>query len=146
MTDASKLRLRMWLRLLTVARATENHLREFLRVNHSTTLPRFDAMAALYRKPAGLTMGELSRMLLVSNGNSTAVIDRLESDGLVRRTPLKSDRRTVLVSLTKAGIREFEALAESHEREVEKIFSGICESELDSIIGILKRHSKEAHP
>ena len=47
--DLSRRRLRGWLRLLRLTRQTENHLREYLRVNHATTLPRFDVMAALYR-------------------------------------------------------------------------------------------------
>ena len=53
-------------------------LREFLRVEHGSTLPRFDVMAALHRSDDDLTMTELSRMLLVSNGNTTTVVDRLE--------------------------------------------------------------------
>ena len=83
----SKRRLKIWIRLLGVTRAAESHLRGFLRVKHDTTLPRFDVMAALYRRREGMTMGELSRVLLVSNGNSTTVVDRLEQDGLVKRTP-----------------------------------------------------------
>ena len=66
----------------------KSDLREFLRLRHDTTLPRFDVMAALWRRRDGVTMSELSRMLLVSNGNATAVVDRLEKDGLVRRTPV----------------------------------------------------------
>ena len=73
----SKRRLKIWIRLLGVTRAAESHLRGFLRVKHETTLPRFDVMAALYRRREGMTMGELSRVLLVSNGNSTTVVDRL---------------------------------------------------------------------
>src|SRR4029078_11918724 len=98
--------------------AAEGHLREFLRVNHKTTLPRFDVMAALYRRRGSVTMSELSRLLLVSNGNATAVVDRLEQDGLVKRSASDSDRRTVYVALTKEGLRQFETLAAAHEREV----------------------------
>ena len=107
MTDPlSKRRLKMWIRLLGVTRMAESDLREFLRLQHQTTLPRFDVMAALFRRRDGVTMSELSRMLLVSNGNATAVVDRLEADGLVRRTPSESDRRTVFVALTPEGVRE----------------------------------------
>jgi DNA-binding MarR family transcriptional regulator len=84
----SKRRLKLWIRLLGVTRAAEGHLREHLRTRHDTTLPRFDVMAALWRRREGVTMSDLSRMLLVSNGNATAVVDRLEKDGLARRTPL----------------------------------------------------------
>lgn len=129
----------MWVRLLGVTRASENHLREFLRLQHGTTLPRFDVMAALHRRREGVTMSELSRMLLVSNGNATAVVDRLESDGFVRRTPSEVDRRTVHVALTAEGLQAFEAMAEGHEAEVARLFARLSEDELDQVTAILKR-------
>lgn len=139
MTETSKRRLKMWIRLLGVTRQAENHLREHLRVNHDTTLPRFDVMAALWRRREGVTMSELSRMLLVSNGNATTVVDRLEKDGLVARRQSESDRRTVFVALTDAGATEFETLAAGHEGEVAKLFSGLSDSDLDQLTDILKR-------
>lgn len=142
MSDLSKRRLKMWVRMLGVTRRTENHLREHLRVGHDTTLPRFDVMAALHRKPGGITMSELSRMLLVSNGNATAVVDRLESDGLVKRTPSDLDRRTVFVALTPAGLARFDSLASDHEAEVNTVFDTLTEAELDTLTEILKRMRK----
>lgn len=143
MSDLSKRRLKMWVRLLAVTRAAENHLREHLRVGHETTLPRFDVMAALYRKRDGVTMSELSRMLLVSNGNATAVVDRLEADGLVRRTQSEADRRTVFVALTPEGLTRFETLAAGHETEVDRHFGDLSEADLDTITEILKRMGKK---
>jgi DNA-binding MarR family transcriptional regulator len=135
----SKRRLKMWVRLLAVARRTESELREFLRVNHATTLPRFDVMAALYRRRDGVTMSDLSRMLLVSNGNVTAVVDRLEADGLVRRSPSDTDRRTVYAALTPDGLTQFERLAAEHEAEVDRVFAGLTAAELDTLTDLLKR-------
>ena len=129
----------MWIRLLGVTRAAEGELREFLRVQHGTTLPRFDVMAALYRRRDGVTMSELSRMLLVSNGNATTVVDRLEADGLVRRTPSETDRRTVFVALTPEGLAQFEGLAAGHEAQVARMFGGLSEADLDALTEILKR-------
>ncbi len=125
--------------MLGVTRSSESHLREFLRVKHDTTLPRFDVLAALYRRRDGVTMSELSRMLLVSNGNATAVVDRLEKDGLVLRTQSDQDRRTVFVALTPQGLADFEGLASDHEREVDRLFGGLSEPDLDSLTEILKR-------
>ena len=142
MSALSKRRLKMWIRLLGVTRASEGSLREFLRVQHGTTLPRFDVMAALYRRRDGVTMSELSRMLLVSNGNATAVVDRLEKDGLVRRTPSEADRRTVFVALTADGLAQFEGLAVEHEAEVDRLFAGLSEADLDTLTDILKRMGK----
>lgn len=135
----SKRRLKMWIRLLGVTRTAEGQLREFLRVRHDTTLPRFDVLAALYRRREGVTMGELSRLLLVSNGNATTVVDRLERDGLVRRTPSEADRRTVHVALTPEGLGQFEGLAVDHEAEVNRLFATLSEADLDTLTEILKR-------
>lgn len=139
MSDLSKRRLKMWIRLLGVTRSAENRLREYLRVQHETTLPRFDVMAALWRRREGVTMSELSRLLLVSNGNATAVVDRLEKDGLVARRTSETDRRIVHVALTEAGLRDFEALAEGHEAEVARLFGALSEADLEALTDILKR-------
>ena len=138
----SKRRLKMWIRLLGVTRTTERALREFLRLAHGTTLPRFDVLAALWRRREGVTMTDLSRMLLVSNGNATAVVDRLEADGMVRRSPSDTDRRTVHVALTGEGMRQFEILAAAHEAAVNRLFGDLSEPEIEAMTEILKRIGK----
>lgn len=135
----SKRRLKMWIRLLGVTRASESRLREYLRVQHDTTLPRFDVMAALYRRRDGVTMSELSRLLLVSNGNATTVVDRLEKDGLVIRRASETDRRTVFVALTPEGLAQFDIYAAAHEAEVSQLFAGLSDTDLDRLTDILKR-------
>ena len=85
MTD-SKQSLRLWLRLLSCTNTIEKKARAMLNARFGTTLPRFDVMAALDREPDGLTMSGLSELLLVSNGNITAIVARLVEDGLVTRT------------------------------------------------------------
>ena len=135
----SKRRLKTWVRLLGVTRRTESALREHLRLQHRTTLPRFDVMAALYRRREGVTMSELSRMLLVSNGNATTVVDRLQADGIVTRTPSDTDRRTIFVALTPLGAEVFEGQATPHEAEVNRLFGHLTEGDLDALTDILKR-------
>lgn len=138
-SDRNRRELKMWLRMLRVTRASEARLREFLRLAHGTTLPRFDVMATLWRAPDALSMTELSRQLLVSNGNVTAVVDRLEKDGLVQRRPSESDRRTVFVRLTDAGRANFATLAQDHTREVGQMFETLSDEDLDQLSSILKR-------
>jgi DNA-binding MarR family transcriptional regulator len=138
MSALAKRRLRAWVRLLGVTRRTESALREVLR-GHDTTLPRFDVMAALHRRREGVTMSELSRMLLISNGNATAVVDRLEAEGLVRRTPSEADRRTVFVALTPEGLSRFERLAAEHEAHVDRLFGGLSEADLDALSDLLRQ-------
>ncbi len=139
----SKRRLKLWVRLLAVTRVAEAHLREYLRVNHATTLPRFDVMAALYRCPDGVTMSDLSRMLLVSNGNATTVVDRLEADGLVSRSRQPHDRRLMHVALTPSGQSRFAALAAGHEAQVDALFGSLGAAELDGLTAMLRRVSRE---
>jgi len=129
-----KQRLRLWLRLLRATRAIESRLRERLRVRFATTLPQFDVMAALARQAAGITMGELSRMLIVSNGNVTGIVERLVADGLVARQPAAGDRRSFLVRLTPKGRAHFAALARAHQDWVNRMLADFGEAETQAMI------------
>ena len=132
-------RLKLWIRMLGVTRQVENQLREFLRVDHDTTLPRFDVMAALHRWRDGLTMTELSRTLLISNGNATTVVNRLVKDGLVMRIHSDEDRRRITVKLTPKGLTTFEAVAAEHRDMVNDLFGDLDLADLDAMRGVLRR-------
>ncbi len=132
-------RLRTWIRLLRLTRHTENQLREYMRVSHNSTLPRFDVMAALHRNNGPLKMSELSEMLLVSNGNASTIVNRLEKDGFVARVPMAKDRRVVMVELTEAGRAHFETAAEGHAEMVDGILAAYGHEELDQIRDLLHR-------
>lgn len=129
-------RLRMWLRMLRTTRTVEAHLREFLREEFDTTLPRFDVLAALFRAEGGLKMSELSKQLLVSNGNVTGIVERLVTDGLVVRVLVENDRRAMLVRLTPKGREVFSDMAEHHKALVNELFSDLDDGDLDAMAGI----------
>ena len=132
----SKQRLRLWVRMLRATKLIENEVRDHLRKEFDTTLPRFDVMAALERTDGGLTMSELSKELMVSNGNVTGIIDRLAKDGLVVRIAIVGDRRSTRVKLTSDGKTFFGELAKSHEARVDELFS---EVDYDDAAGIITR-------
>ena len=140
----SKQRLRLWLRMLRATRFLEGELRERLRREMDTTLPRFDVMAALDRAKSPMTMTELSRYLMVSNGNVTGIIERLVEDGLVTRIQKEGDRRTSMVKLTKTGEKTFTDMASAHERWVNDLLSPIDRDDTADMIDILTRfdHAK----
>jgi DNA-binding MarR family transcriptional regulator len=142
----SKRRLRLWLRLFAATSAIESGMRRFLRERFATTLPRFDLMAALERAPAGLTMGELSRRLMVSGGNVTAIVLRLEQDGLVRRWSPPDDRRTALVALTPEGRSTFLEMAAAHERWIDQLLAEVPDAEVERLTALLAdlKHAAEA--
>jgi DNA-binding MarR family transcriptional regulator len=139
MSAVTKQRLRLWLRMLRATRRVENELRERLRTGHDTTMPRFDVLAALYRRPEGLKMSALSRMLMVSNGNVTGLIERLVEDGYVQRNAVHGDRRATEVQLTASGTQYFERLAAEHEGWVNDILNDISEDEARALFGPLER-------
>ena len=134
----SKERLRLWIRLLRASRTIEAELRERLRQEFDTTLPRFDVMAALYRAPEGMLMSGLSRFLLVSNGNVTGIVDRLVTDGYVVRAQREGDRRTSMVSLTGSGTEFFARMACAHEGWIDDYLADIGEEDARHLAGILK--------
>jgi DNA-binding MarR family transcriptional regulator len=130
----SRQRLRLWLRLLRATRAIEAELRERLRLQFALTLPQFDVMAALARQERGITMTELSRMLIVSNGNVTGIVDRLVADRLVARQAAPNDRRSFLVRLTPKGRTEFATIARAHEQWIDKMLAEFDGAEAEAII------------
>ena len=131
--SASKERLRLWLRLLKASRAIEAELRENLRVEFASTLPRFDVMAALSRYQDGLKMSQLSGVLRVSNGNVTGIVDRLADDGLLVRVPVPGDRRASLVRLTQRGHQEFARQAAAHEAWINEMLGDFSAAEAGDI-------------
>lgn len=133
----SKQRLRVWLGLLKINKAVESALRERLRTQFGTTLPRFDVMAALHRNKNGLKMSELSRLLMVSNGNVTGIVDRLTEDGLILRAAVPSDRRATRARLTAKGHTEFKKQAAAHEAWVAELLGGLDEDACADALGLL---------
>lgn len=144
LTNPSKERLRLWLRMLRTTRQVEAELRERLRTEFDSTLPRFDVMAALARNPDGLKMNELSQSLKVSNGNVTGIISRLVDDGWVSRIAIEGDRRATRVQLTESGQRIFATMAEAHENWVDKLFSEFSVDKAHELIELLD-HLPVAH-
>ena len=142
---ASKERLRLWLRLLRINRHMEAELRERLRINFNTTLPRFDVMSALHRNPKGLRMSELSSMLMVSNGNVTGIVERLAEDGFLTRQTVPGDRRAAQVKLTRKGLAEFTRQAAAHEVWVNELLGGLDRSEATEVSELLRSAIEEDH-
>lgn len=134
--NLSKERLRLWLKLLKASRSIEDEVRRRLRRDYASTLPRFDVMSALDRAPDGLKMGEISKLLRVSGGNITAIVDKLTEEGLAQRVPIPGDRRAHLVRLTRRGQDDFKEHAKAHEAWIDGILSGL---DADDVDGMIKR-------
>lgn len=143
----SGMEVRVWLRLLATTAIIEKEVRNRLAAEFDTTLPRFDVMAQLEREPDGLTMGMLSRRLMVSNGNVTRLIDRLVEEGVVDRVPVPGDRRASIVRLTEVGRADFARMAEVHHAWIREAMADLDDEDirgLYDILGDLKASARRA--
>ncbi|HWK71219.1 MarR family winged helix-turn-helix transcriptional regulator [Pollutimonas sp. M17] len=138
--------LRLWLRMLTCCNLIESEIRGRLRTEYETTLPRFDLMAQLLRTPAGMKMSELSRHMMVTNGNITGITDQLEKEGLVERVKVATDRRSSLIKLTGKGKRSFRKMAQAHEEWVQSIFGGLSEKSRNTLFDALGELKLQIRP
>ena len=136
--------LRIWLRLLTCTQLIERRVRSGLREDFATTLPRFDLMAQLERHREGLKMNELSRLLMVTGGNITAIVDQLEKEGQVERLAEPDDRRTWLVRLTSAGEKSFAEMARAHEQWIVELLGGLSRRDQDELLKLLAKVKSHA--
>lgn len=131
---AGKRELRLWLRMLATTRLISQELRRRLRRDFEATLPQFDLLAQLYRAPEGLRLGELSALTMVTNGNVTGLIERLEKDGLIIRVTPSQDRRVSVARLTPAGRARFAVMAEAHEGWLKELTDDVGPAAIDRLM------------
>ncbi len=134
-----KAELRLWLRLLTCTTLIEGEVRRRLRETFDVTLPRFDLMAQLDKTPDGMTLGELSQRMMVSNGNITGLVERLLAQGLLDRRAAPHDRRVQRVRLTAAGRRAFRTMARANADWVSELFSELTPQDIDALMRLLAK-------
>lgn len=135
----TKLELKVWLRLLTCTTLIEREVRQNLREQFDTTIARFDLLSQLDRAPKGLTMGELSSRLMVTNGNVTGLTEALVREGLVSRAPEPGDRRSLRIRLTAAGKQSFDAMTPVHEGWIDRLMAGLTRAEMAHLLELLGR-------
>lgn len=139
-----KAELRLWLRMLTCTTLIENGIRKRLRETFDVTLPRFDLMAQLDKTPQGLTLGELSQRMMVSNGNITSIVEALLVQGLVDRRASTEDRRAQRVTLTAEGRKLFRQMASAHEDWMATTFADLTPGEIEQLMALLGKAKTSA--
>ncbi len=102
------------------------------------TQPQFGALECLGHLGA-MTIGQLSRKMLVSGGNMTCVVDNLEKEGLVRREAAASDRRSIIVDLTPKGRSLFEEIFPKHATFISEVAKALTEQEQEQLAVLLKK-------
>ena len=131
--------LRLWLRLLTCTTLIETEIRRKLQSTFDFTLPRFDLLAQLDKAEDGLILGEVSKRLMVSAGNVTAIVDRLIANGHITRNPAPHDRRVQIIRMTTAGRTAFKAMAAQHGDWIGDMFDDLGPREIDALMASLAK-------
>jgi DNA-binding MarR family transcriptional regulator len=136
--------LRLWLRLLTCTTLIEGEIRGRLRERFDVTLPRFDLMAQLDKVPEGMTLSDVSRRMMVSNGNVTGLVERLVDSGHLDRRTSDTDRRVQVIWLTKLGRSEFRKMAAEHQGWIADIFGDLTSKEVRDLMRLLAKTKASA--
>ncbi len=131
--DDHKQELRIWLRLFASTTLIENEIRSRLREHFAFTLPRFDLLAQLDRAHDGLSLGEISRRLMVSAANITAIVEKLVEDGYITRSQSQVDRRTQIIRMTHAGRSAFRTMATAHSEWITEFLSDLSPEDLGQL-------------
>ena len=135
--------LRSWLKLLGTSNMIRKTLTSQMQAAHGVSLSRFDVLANLYRAPAGgVRLSELSKQLMVSNGNVTQVMAPLMQEGLVERTACAKDARAAVATLTQKGRDTFEAMASEHANWVQALFGGLDADDHQTLMTLLHKLDK----
>jgi len=132
--------VRTHLRIATCYNLLMREARQRVATRWNLTLPQFEVLAELARADVGgFTFVELSRLLLVTSGNLTGIVDRLEEQRLVARVPDAKDRRVIRVALTERGRRVTDQMLPAHAADIEEILSFMPRSALTELSELLGR-------
>ena len=139
-SDEEERALRLWIALarcyVTFSRAVACKVAEY-----DLTAPQFGVLEALYHV-GPLSLGELADKLLVTGGNVTYVMDRLEAQDLVVRERSGDDRRVVKAHLTTKGRATIEAVFPGHVDFVRGLVAGLDTEDQETMRTLLKRLGK----
>jgi DNA-binding MarR family transcriptional regulator len=98
----------------------------------------FDVLATLRRSGGPLTPGELSRSTMVTTGGMTKLLDRLETQGLIRREPDPRDRRGRLIVLTDNGRALIDRAVEAHLQNEQRLLADLSDAKREKLAALLR--------
>ncbi len=123
-----------WLRLTRAQQKLGRVLSEQLRED-GLSLAQFDVLAQTGSHD-GLTQQELADALLVTKGNVTQLLDRMEQAGLLRRC---QQGRVKRLHLTEAGQRLYDEVVPRQEERIERELATLSREELDVLLRVLRK-------
>ncbi len=131
------LALSMWVKLArassTFSRLTGKDIERY-----GLTQPQFGVFELLGHL-GPLTIGDVSKKMLVSGGCVTVILDNLEKENLVERMRSTEDRRVIKVQLTEKGEQLFKEIFGKHAQRVTELASVLTEEEQVQLSNLLKK-------
>ena len=128
-----------WLALVRCFNSIERVLMRHFAQEYNSSLPRYDVLTALALNGAGLTMGELASMLVVTKGNITGVVRRLEQEKLVLKNTSSKDRRVQSVKISAKGLRLWNKMHADYDQMITTLMAGQSESQIQALVRSLRR-------
>jgi DNA-binding MarR family transcriptional regulator len=136
--------VRLWRALLRVKFMVGGEIRPLF-AERDLTGAQWAVLSALaHADPAGIMLSEISQELLVTGGNVTGLVDRLEEAGLVRRSAHPQDRRVVLAGLTPRGCEVYEQVAPEYQRRLSEALGGLSAERRQALTSALEQLAEEA--
>ena len=129
--------LNAFIKLMRATESINNRLNRHL-ADANLTVSQFGVLEALWHL-GPLNQKSLGEKLLKSGGNITLVIDNLEKCDFVERQQDPSDRRAMLIHLTKKGKRFIKSFFPKHLEQIKEEFSVLSENEKEELARICKK-------
>ncbi|MGF7030221.1 MarR family 2-MHQ and catechol resistance regulon transcriptional repressor [Paenibacillus mucilaginosus] len=105
---------------------------------HGLNPTEYGVLELLYHK-GPQPLQQIGSKILMTSGNITYVVDKLEDKGLVRRRPSEEDRRVSFAEITEEG-REFLGEAfPSHREAIAHAVSALSPEEKQQAISLLRK-------
>jgi MarR family 2-MHQ and catechol resistance regulon transcriptional repressor len=110
---------------------------------HGLNPTEFGVLEVLYHK-GPQPLQQIGEKILISSGNITYVVDKLEKKQLLIRKPCAEDRRVIYAELTEKGSQFLADIFPSHRQAIEKAVSGLTPDEKRQAIQLLKKLGRAA--
>jgi DNA-binding MarR family transcriptional regulator len=102
------------------------------------TMWEYVVLSHLAREPAGTQLA-LAHGIGYDKTRLIALLDRLETEGLITRTPDPADRRGRNIALTSAGERRRTAAQRDIRRMEDEVLAGLTGAERKTLLAALRR-------
>ena len=116
-------------------------LARFLEVelkHYKASLIRFNIMSALFINGGEMTPSEIAESVFREKNSITAVINTLEREGVVRREPSTSDRRSVRVVITDKGWKEANRLSPIAQELSREVLSCMDKKQVEELVACMR--------